>query len=523
MNVDQAGGDQTSGARYAAFISYSHKDAVFGRWLHRRLEGYRLPRRLAGSDGERGLVPARLTPIFRDREELPAAGDLSERVRAALAMSGSLIVVCSPNAAASPWVAKEIETFRQLHSDRPIFAAIVAGEPGQCFPPALRHVHGGEIEPLAADFRKDSDGRRLGLLKLVAGIAGIGLDQLVQRDAQRRIRRVTAVTLAAIIGMLVTATMAIVAINARAEAQRQRREAEGLVEFMRTGLRAELKKVGRLDVLTAVNQHALAYYQRQNISRLPPDSLERRARILHAMGEDNESRGKFQEALAQFQEAARTTKALLNSDPTAPDRIFAHAQSEYWLGYAAYRGKDWLQARNHWTTYKRYADQLIRSQPGKPEWLRESGYADGNLCTLDLDSHGSPTSALRHCRTALSTMIEVRDKLPDDAQSTLDLVNRYAWIADAYNATGDLSRGQVARDRQLRLLAPMAIAHPNDSALQDQWMRTLMIIAESFRNKNRRSEANIYHRQAEILASRLVARDPSNHTWRKWKERIMHF
>ncbi|MDB5722242.1 MAG: toll/interleukin receptor protein, partial [Alphaproteobacteria bacterium] len=100
MNVDQAGGDQTSGARYAAFISYSHKDAVFGRWLHRRLEGYRLPRRLAGSHGERGLVPARLTPIFRDREELPAAGDLSERVRAALAVSGSLIVVCSPNAAA---------------------------------------------------------------------------------------------------------------------------------------------------------------------------------------------------------------------------------------------------------------------------------------------------------------------------------------------------------------------------------------------------------------------------------------
>src|SRR3954466_14006059 len=133
-------GDEAGAARYTAFISYSHKDAAVGRWLHRRLEGYRLPRRLAGSEGEHGPVPARLTPIFRDREELPAAGDLSEKVRAALAASESLVILCSPDAAASPWVAKEISTFRSLHPDRPILAAIAAGEPPDCFPPELTVV-----------------------------------------------------------------------------------------------------------------------------------------------------------------------------------------------------------------------------------------------------------------------------------------------------------------------------------------------------------------------------------------------
>ena len=117
------------------------------------------PKRLAGTEGEDGEVPARLTPIFRDRDELPAAGDLSERVRAALAVSRNLIVVCSPHSAASPWVAKEIATFRELHPDRPIFTAIVEGEPDQCFSPAL--LEGG-AEPLAADLRKEGDGRRLG-------------------------------------------------------------------------------------------------------------------------------------------------------------------------------------------------------------------------------------------------------------------------------------------------------------------------------------------------------------------------
>ena len=31
-------------ARYRAFISYSHRDRAVTAWLHRALEGYRLPR-----------------------------------------------------------------------------------------------------------------------------------------------------------------------------------------------------------------------------------------------------------------------------------------------------------------------------------------------------------------------------------------------------------------------------------------------------------------------------------------------
>ena len=94
-------GDGGGPARYRAFISYSHQDAAAGRRLHRRLERYVLPRRLVGRATARGPVPRRLGPIFRDREDLPAADSLSEEVRAALAGSASLIVVCSPAARAS--------------------------------------------------------------------------------------------------------------------------------------------------------------------------------------------------------------------------------------------------------------------------------------------------------------------------------------------------------------------------------------------------------------------------------------
>ena len=109
--------------------------------------------------------------------------------------------------------------------------------------PAERSPTGG-AEPLAADLRPDADGRRLGFLKLVAGLSGVGLDALVQRDAQRRVRRVTAVTAAALAAMLVMAVLTGLALSQRREAERQRAEAEGLVEFMLTDLRDEAERSG---------------------------------------------------------------------------------------------------------------------------------------------------------------------------------------------------------------------------------------------------------------------------------------
>ena len=70
--------------KYKAFISYSHKDDRWGRWLHRRLENYPLPRNIVGNITKTGEIPKRLKPIFRDREELAAADNLGDKIEQAL-------------------------------------------------------------------------------------------------------------------------------------------------------------------------------------------------------------------------------------------------------------------------------------------------------------------------------------------------------------------------------------------------------------------------------------------------------
>lgn len=100
--------------RYSAFISYNHRDKRIAAWLHRAIETYRIPKRLRGRQTRLGILEARLPPVFRDREELAASSDLSQSIREALAVSGCLIVVCSPDSARSQWVNEEVRNFTAL-------------------------------------------------------------------------------------------------------------------------------------------------------------------------------------------------------------------------------------------------------------------------------------------------------------------------------------------------------------------------------------------------------------------------
>src|SRR5262245_64040055 len=94
----------TAEIKYRAFLSYSHQDRTWAKWLHAALEGYRVDKDLIGRETPAGPVPRTLRPIFRDREDFSAGHSLTEQTQAALQSSQFLIVLCSPNAARSIYV-----------------------------------------------------------------------------------------------------------------------------------------------------------------------------------------------------------------------------------------------------------------------------------------------------------------------------------------------------------------------------------------------------------------------------------
>ena len=190
--------------RYRAFVSYRHKDLdrKWARWLIEKLETYRTPRALVKNG-----APARIGRLFRDDDEIPASSDLGHQIEDALKDSQFLIVVCSRDTPESKWVAREVETFCALGKGSHIFALLVDGEPDEAFPerllrvPEERTLPDGtrttvlvDAEPIAADVRPRTDERpsqteRRAFLRIAAGLLGVGYDDLVQREHQRRLKQ----------------------------------------------------------------------------------------------------------------------------------------------------------------------------------------------------------------------------------------------------------------------------------------------------------------------------------------------
>ena len=199
------------GKRYAAFISYSHANAEWAKWLHEKLEKFVLPEkktktvkgakvavhvalRKKSRTGKkkqrmldvlpverwkeslidfkddvvaevRGMLKRksvaaegrRIYPVFRDQDELPTSADLSTAINDALRRSEFLLVICSPAAAQSRWVNEEVRLFKILGRESRILAMVVDGEPNASY-----ENKGGRTEiecfPPALRYWVDKDG-----------------------------------------------------------------------------------------------------------------------------------------------------------------------------------------------------------------------------------------------------------------------------------------------------------------------------------------------------------------------------
>ncbi len=205
-----AASDSTKpGFKNYAFISYSRKDEREANWLHKALEGFRIPTGLPPlPDGAK--APKHVRPLFRDKTDLEVQPrSFVEQIERELGASRFLIVVCSPNAARSRpsgqhYVDWEIRQFIQAHgadyAQAHILPVILAGDPGcgdparECLPPALLELGPAFREhnfPLLKDLPDDRRGlaeaREQCVIGCVAFLLGVARTTIYDRHlrAQR--------------------------------------------------------------------------------------------------------------------------------------------------------------------------------------------------------------------------------------------------------------------------------------------------------------------------------------------------
>ena len=516
--------------RYYAFLSYSHQDKLLANWLQRELERFRVPHALAGKLTANGVIPKRLTPIFRDQNDLAAGDDLAEEIEAALAASQFLIVLCSPRAAKSRWTNLEIESFKRTRPEGCVLAAVIAGEPfasdipsradDECFPPALRykydrrgHQTAKRAEPLAADFREGGEGKHLAFLKLVAGMLGVGLDELVQRETTRRRRQLAWLAAASLGGMAVTSTLAVTAIRARDSARDQRREAEGLVAFMVGDLKDKLEPIGRLDALDGVGSRVLAYYSKQDTAELSDAALLQRSRALSITAQVAYLRGHYDSATQLYRQAVAGTAEAIRRNPDDPQRLFDHAQNVFWIGEIARKRGEIDQAEAAYREYKRLADQMVALQPDNIKWRMEVLYANEDL-GIALKSKRRFAEAARLFGSSLGPMQSIASLNPSNADYQQELSNLLGWFADTESALGRLDAAIAARQHEIAFLGRQIADGNTDVGLQQRLIPAHEGLGILLTARGKLNQASGEYRLALAQANNLFAIEPNNSEWR---------
>ena len=498
---------------YRAYLSYSHEDEAWAKWLHTALESYHVPRRLVGKPGKFGEIPARINPVFRDREDLSAARDLGQRITEALSHSESLIVICSPAAAKSRWVNEEIRQYRKSGQTGRIYCLIVDGEPkpdpaGQsCFPPALfEDAPQGSFEPLAADVRQWADGKRLAKLKLVAGLLGIRLDELRQRDQQRR-RKVRAFAGLGVIAVLALVIMLLVAQVSR---QHEREMAEQMAGFI-VDLGEKLQSETDLETLASISTEALKHFGELDPDKLTAETGTKVALTLRQAGRVSQLQGKTEEAIRALTQSRDLLAALNEKNPESADVLYELGNAEFYIGNLFLDQGDYARTRPDFEKYHEITGRLMEADPGNPKWMMERSYSHNNLAALQLRiGMGVDEASLAHLQAAIDLIEKVMQIAPDKTVYASQYATTLAWAADAQYEACNLENAMALRQKALQLAESQSRSEPGNNDLKRRYAYAISGVSSL---EAKTGQLDLAESNLDLVISmlgELSAADPSN-------------
>ena len=241
------------------------EDAEIAEKLAQSIRSYKLPKGVALPNPELDY-----RNIFVDS----TGSEFDDPVKMLLDHTRYLVVICSPDAKASPGIRSRLTYFRNFRRIEDIVAVIVRGEPVDSFPesfierkvvrrilPDMRVVEREEtIEPVAADLRADTPTRfrqllRYETVRITASVLGLHPDVLEQRHRRRRNQAIFAAAAAVCSVLLVLSGLFLrLGLIARREGQIAQAQTEKSVEVAQ-------RLTKELPELFADDPQALGYVQ----------------------------------------------------------------------------------------------------------------------------------------------------------------------------------------------------------------------------------------------------------------------
>jgi eukaryotic-like serine/threonine-protein kinase len=291
-------------------------------------------------------------------------------------------------------------------------------------------------------------------------------------------------------------------------------QAEGLIDFMLTDLRAKLEPVGRLDLLNEVGHQALAYFAALPEDQFTDDELLSRSQALSQIGQDRINAGEPGGAVATLRESLRLASALSARGTDDPRRLYQLSQSHFWVGYAAWRSGGHEEAEARFQDYLGLAQRLVELEPENLDYRLELGYAHSNLGSVR-EAKGDFEGAVREYSRTLEVKEDLVRRDPERINWVGELAETHNTLAVAYGKMGEYEKARQEHRREYELKLAALELDPTHAYWRSRlgWAHQFMGNLELLLGQPVAAQRS-YQLAAATMDS-LIAHDPANAGWRR--------
>jgi serine/threonine-protein kinase len=338
-----------------------------------------------------------------------------------------------------------------------------------------------------------------------------------QRLRRQRLR-LAAVAASFVVLLAVLAVVSWLAVRAEAarrEADHRRRQAESLIGFMLGDLRPRLEEVNRLDVLDAVGDHALAYFNAVPENQLTDRELADRAGAIRQIGEVRYAQGNLPAALAAFNRAWVLSSDLRARHPADPAAWSLLLEAGSWIGQVDFDQRKLDDAMAAWSQCLRLARENLRLHPLDPEAPGFLATSLHNLGSL-LDLRGDLAGALFYYRESLEIQRRLAAAHPDDEELQSEMAATLAFVSNDLERQGDLAGALAERRAHLAIHERLAARQPGNPVRRQDLATARGFVATLLATLGQRAEARTFYEQGLAELSRLAEQDAENTILQRW-------
>jgi tetratricopeptide (TPR) repeat protein len=481
-------------AAYDAFVSYSHaRDKPIAAALQSAIQRLGKP-----------WYRRRALRVFRDDTSLSATPSLWPSIEQALEQSRFLILLASPEAAASSWVDKEISHWLEHKSVGTLLIALTDGSlswdntvgdfgrsEGTPLPPALTGRFASEPKwvDLTA-YRDGADPRDSRFIELAADFAaalhGMPKEDLLSQEVRQQRR-----------------------------ALRLAWSAAGLLLFL-AGLAGWQSKIATDNERAAIEQKQIAEQQRDRAEKTLAAATATANTLVRDLASEFRHRVGMPVDLVRkiLERAQALQRELTDSGETAPELRYSAAMALDELVLTLSIQGDAAGALAAAVQSRDMLENLLAGNPDNEAWQRSLAVIYGKIGEI-FSLVGRREEALTARGRSVNIFVELSNADPSNVGRQADLSIGYGRLGDALVEVGRRTQAIEAYRIALALLEKLNAADPANVDLQVSTSITHDRIGDVLRMDGRREEAIEAYRKSLVIRENLVATDPDNTDWQR--------